>query len=559
MRYDGLNVKQFIANLRNEIDTPEAILDIVNYENPDESANILNKNLKKIKIYGNALNDNYAVVALYDINANVIVKNLEVSSSLKLDPNDKNKNTLLITKFDKPNIPSYDKLLAFYPFKDGLVPEFGQILKNDIINNEYQKSLNDLSEVVEVSNSAVIQLSSNVFGENGLLSSLDYWLENPNETIDKETLFKLRTTIDELSYNCIALQALTPETDLSAYIDDNREFDNDSFDAKLDSYSKGLTSFNKSVSAKFLYSGLDQFVLEHPDIINPDIASSEIVTYDDYLKLYFYEVTSGITNAMQSTEIIATKAFNKNNEINADGLSFVNSGELVEFPLLSASGKDAEIEFSSNEKTYNAMEMSGNAALSSVIQRVYMNTNETPFASYLFDAMFNNRTFTTLNERMKNKDSKNPFGTSKRGSTICFWAKPKSSASETTNFISFDFGENKEYKLLVNDRALRSAPSGQANHSDYDNYESDSQNLNWKMYALKIDNIDILSGVTNVQLDLYQYVKNEKEEYVASGITLETAAISGLERADDFCEMNIGYGEYVQQRKQKHLQPKWIF
>jgi len=141
VRYDGVNMKQLIARIEDKIDRPDDIVEMAEYE-----SNAINKKVKykKIIISGTAMNENFSVVSIYDINAKVYVMNLKVVNSMK--PITENSDDIPIN-YIGTTLPSNDKLLLFYPFeKDTKCYECTQFV-NFIDELENSKSVAEAHDI----------------------------------------------------------------------------------------------------------------------------------------------------------------------------------------------------------------------------------------------------------------------------------------------------------------------------------------------------------------------------------------------------------------------------
>ena len=111
VKYDGVNLTQFIAMYENELENPIQINDIIDSEDAD-SVNY--KKLNKIIIRGTALNENYSLLTFYDVTAKTYLHNLAFASSLSND--EFNEDVLVINKTKYYDLPSLNKLVALWPF-----------------------------------------------------------------------------------------------------------------------------------------------------------------------------------------------------------------------------------------------------------------------------------------------------------------------------------------------------------------------------------------------------------------------------------------------------------
>ena len=125
IKYDGVNMIQFMAMYENELENPMQINDIIASEDED---GIQYGKLNKIIIKGTALNDNYSLLTFYDVTAKTYLHNLSFASSLEED--EYNDDVLIINKSKYYDLPSQSKLVALWPFdNEDLVGEAGLFIR----------------------------------------------------------------------------------------------------------------------------------------------------------------------------------------------------------------------------------------------------------------------------------------------------------------------------------------------------------------------------------------------------------------------------------------------
>ena len=170
---DNIIKTKFINSIYKELINPEKIDDIIDYETNSQ----LSKNLKKIKLKGSCLNNEYSVLSLCDVTAKVYIKNLIFEHNSETLVNDSNVSDL--TYQESYLFPSEDKFVLLYPFENlesnaGLSPLFG----NSLIS-EFAKFSND--PLLETLSSIIInEINPNVS------SIIQGFIENHSDTTERK-------------------------------------------------------------------------------------------------------------------------------------------------------------------------------------------------------------------------------------------------------------------------------------------------------------------------------------------------------------------------------------
>lgn len=525
INFDGVNLKKYIANLENELLYPEEINDIIDSESGD-TALPLNNKLKKIKIFGSALNESYSVMALKNISARAYVKNLSFMSSLKQDST--NKDVLLIEDFGtKANLPTNERLLLFYPLDKNLEPTVGYAIKNQINATENAAAVGMLESINELVSASIESISSNVFGTSGLIDQFDSQIKiltHPVQNVDKNYLLTsgqiltMKEKFEDLSDTLLTLSSAMLEPYISAYTVDG-EFKNDDFTSKLMTYQKAMLEYREAVSAKFDYSGLQGFIFDRSDLAQELNFTSG--SFDSYKNVYLVSSLELITSAVTSSNFIFGSITNWMNEDLKDVFK-LTPGDNIKENFTSGQfneGFDKYVDFNDDDNICYSLENGASSYFE-------LSPDVDKRNKFLFDAIFEDVEFNNIRDKLSG--STEQFTSSNRGATICFWVRKNDVPSENNGYLEFNLSKSekttdettqvtttttKSFNLLISDTKTH-VISNVISGNIYDESELDyiTENIankeEWSMFQYSIDAHPQSSVL--IQRKIYSY---ELDEY----------------------------------------------
>lgn len=559
IRYDSINLKKYLTNLKNEIDKPEDINDIVSSE--DENS-LYHDYLKKIKIRGTALNENYSVITFKDIQAKTFVKNLSFVSALEEDS--LKKNTLIIKGFNnRSHLPTNERLALFYPLEKDLVPEIGYALRNQINTVENKDNFGVIGVINDSIYSAINMLSGTVYSESGLLSQFDSQIEVLQNEHEKDYLLtssqivKMKNKFAETSSLFMDLETAMTNSDISAFIADG-QFRNDEFVSNLMSYQKAMYTFNDEVSSLFDYSNLQAFIVDKPDIMNGAIEYTSS-TFLEYKDMYLNPVLNTVLSAITSSNMVFGDLVNYLDTIEAEDFILTDNVDDREYPSGTYTNDfEKYVEFGNIDHGCTAIKWDNGDG------SAFLAPDNRKLNRFLFNLLFKKQIFDGIKET-HNSSEIFPFNSSKKGATICLWVRlPEEIGTMTRDDIgimNFTLKHNTETDVMKQLKLNFNWYSANANINNVNStimtLEANDDSVGklgrgeWIMLQYKIDNNEASDAINPSGLaiteNIFKYVENASGDPEIEKIPLSTVYISpnadfdfNAEFAD--YQMDIGVG-----------------
>lgn len=529
--YDNLNVRKFIAEFEDELNNPCPINDIISYEETDERDSELNK----IVIRGSGLNESFAALTMYDIQAKTYMKNLKFASSLSSIVS--GSNTLDIT-YRYAALPSQDKLLLFYPFNKAdkenelsavIGDAFVSLLNNDA-NNEYITSANTSFNKALI---AVNNLSSLLFNEStGLISYFQNSIDNYSnyssdvqENLPLENLEYMKFQFSRLSNDFDAVLALKIGEDVKDYSYDG-EFNEDELTSTFGNCAGTLSSLVDAIERTFSGSFFKIYLSYNPELVDNSVASLSATT-DDYLSTYFEKYLNNDFNTINSTcsdlGIDATLIKDYKNLTPSD------IQEYFDFRYVSDPESNPYWKAVSSNGNLSAIVL-GSGLIDSSIEEVSSYLEFGGLSSTMCDDIMN-LLFYHVNEwdlldKHPTSGTALPLHSSRRGATMTFWVQLDEAANNSNlSFLKFEF-ENDAYISFENQSYKES--NGNSKNYVHDGALSSLFNDNqWVMMEFRFDPLKKYSDKTYI--DAYAYTKDINGEAVQTKLFSKPIEVSRYE------------------------------
>ena len=549
VRYDGINSTVYINKLYKEIDNPESIIDIINYENSENLEGVISlETLNKIKIKGTCLNSNYSLITISDVTAKTYIKNLSFESTLIAKD-----NVIDISNQFISNLPTKDKVFIEYPLESDGNPIIGDALKSyletasnqryfDLLNNYYYKNIsssidylynimNDNNFIINNENYLDIKINDQYI--TILRSQLDELKKLPglsanfydikedsysNYTISASILssISMYKVPEESDFNQSDIRALydsfintylevkrindsRPNTKLSGYIDGNEVFRKDEFMTDLKTYVKNIKEFISDLSAVFYLPAFGYFLMNRMDLLNSNEIPDDEFS-DDVFTMFIknYEIDTYFNSLQYSLSGIELNVINQMTDIQVDNLSsyfsFNTFGSNINYehilPLKDSS--DDYLKTNYFDSSVDAVTM--NYEDSNEIG--YLTTQRNEQVQFLGRLLFSeSNKWNNLKQKFieTSKKQYSHLYDSQFGVTLTFWTKYNVNTDiDKVAFISFMLG-NDEFKLSIKPYSISSNSFEDNDQIDSIDLLADNNNHNvnrnaWTMWSIKIDN-----------------------------------------------------------------------
>lgn len=486
--FDNVNIRKMVMNLENSLSSPSPINDIINYEKKDD--NISKQN--RIIIKGSALNEYYSLLSVYDTQAKVFIKNLKFVSSLEKDE-DSGKLKIDLD-FTKSKLPSYDKLLLFYPLDEApSKPEVGTSFK-EYLNEKnsidaISSSIDKLSIAKEASYDMYEKIFENLNKSNGIVNNIKDTIDRYNNqsisgdsrVFNVETLDALHLSFSSLSSDFDELKNLViPESLTSYYVED--KFSSSKLAGTLANAEIVISSLVNKVSGVCINSTFNAY-LSYQDhglsLFDEDLSDAAFVeaNSENFITRYFKDSFNVMLSSVSGmSDILVT--VRDYNDITDEEIS-----ALLSFNLIGSRSKEEK----DNIQSYV---LSGDSDYFSF-------GGEGTLAKDVIDLiMVGNKNEWTLNERMNASDS-NLFSSSRKGVTMTFWTKMKNSPDSDIDFIMFKDVPNKtsseernDIDLTFSNNELKKQKQSDSTYSTVGSAERIPSDEHWRMIVMNFQNID---------------------------------------------------------------------
>ena len=517
--FDNVNLKKYLVDFENELASPCPIRDIINYEDSDEYDSELNK----IIITGTALNESFATLTIYDTQAKTFMKNLKFKSAFK--PITENSNELDL-KYEENNLPSYEKLLLFYPLdKSPFEPLFGETFQNYLNENNNNALILDAKDKNDNIQLSAEYLSTVIF--DSVVSSIQNTLDTYEEFKDKEILsiddlVILKRQFSSLSTQFYELNAATIEENISAYTENDR-FSSIELASTISNSITCASSLLDDISKTYEQSNFKVYLREHGDLYSSTDIDETIdgVELSAYVEKYLTPSFNSIKNDIKSLSelLVDVKDYTGlSDEDLRESLNFRYTGNKISYV---------------NDDGIQAVSLGYDSTISAYFDL----SGKKTLAKEILDLIFkSNRGWTNeLKERypISGSITSGAFMSSVRGATLTFWSKIYSDAnySDALESIRFKLNEDKWFALrfggLDNNLESQSDNMRVANlpSSYYDNNE-------YAMIEMKFDNLS--EDEINIQVNAY-YLDEDDEIQKTSlfGDSIIKYNLSGINITDD--------------------------
>ena len=171
VNYDNIVPSLYIEKLYKEIEQPQSIDKIIEYNSEDAKTNVTKPdNLNKIAIKGTCLNQNYSLMCFSDVTAKTYIKNLKFVNVLKANED----GVIDITEELNANLPSKDQIMLQYPFNEDLKPIVYDPLFEYLETVSNEPYFNLVKDYIHIIDNEINYLSSLMLNEDSLIGDSDY-------------------------------------------------------------------------------------------------------------------------------------------------------------------------------------------------------------------------------------------------------------------------------------------------------------------------------------------------------------------------------------------------
>lgn len=525
VKYDLINPTQYIKKLYKEIDNPESIIDIINFEGHEEL--VSTKNLNKIKIKGTGLNSYYSLLTFSDITAKTYIKNLSFESTLTAD-----ENVINVDQQLNSNLPTADKLFLQYPLAFDGVPIIGDSFVNYLKTMSNEPYFNKLSGFVVTLNSSIESLYGIMANDSFIIRGDDFAnfqnIDDDFITILRNQLDQLKdlpgvtddwleVEIDEPEYSILSTSILTelgkfnvdeemddgiisqndinslinafnnafdkrdlieksvPKTKYEDYVDGTKTFQSDDFISEVKTYMSNVKEFVSDLSGAFGQPAFSIFLSFRPDLISSEYNTyTNDEAYNEFISNFkipaFFK---SIEYALSSIQINVIDEIVYNNMDNLSGdLSFSQVGQMVKFshikPLSNSS--DDFVESNYSDGSVDSLDLSYDNLTS---KYGYLTLSNNRYLQHLGALIFNSNHWSDITQKSStNLNSLSPMFDSTYDVTLTFWTKYRSSTDlDQVSLISFRAGSD-EFKFSIKPKSFSSISKNQNPDVGDDSYGS---------------------------------------------------------------------------------------
>lgn len=500
VKYDNINPSLYINRLYKEIDNPESIVDMINYEGKEDVVH--HGNLNKIKIKGTGLNSKYSLLTLSDVTAKTYIKNLSFESTLKAKD-----NVIDITNQLNSNLPTADKLFLQYPFFENAAPIIGdafidylQTMSNEPFFNKmtsYMKTINNAltnlynvmmndSFIVrdedfinfEVDDDFVTILRDQIDDLRELPGVTDSWLEieldDPEYSILSTSVFselkkfvvgddvdedlltqndiKILTKSFESAYNIIdIIKQSAPSGEYSDFKDGTGLFRSDEYISIIKNYINHIKDFKMELSGAFGKPAFSIFLSLRPDLVSDEYDTyTNDIAYQTFLNNYkipvFFESLDYALSSIQ-LNVIEPITFANFDNLSSD-FTFQQEGLGVKYSHVEIlnNSSDNFLETNYSDGSCDTLDLSYDNLTGKYGKMILSNQ----YTSYVARLLFESNKWPEITQKYTQSLAEYiPMFDSQYDSTLVFWTKYKNSTDvDQIVYLSFMVGQN-EFKFSI--------------------------------------------------------------------------------------------------------------